>query len=139
MLIALGTSAVMVSAILLFGKNLLYIFTQTPEIIALGQTMLRTLAVGYIAFAASQVLQGIMRGAGETVIPMWISIITTVIIRMPLAYIWAFLSRSPEFPNGDPMCLYGSLLICWLCGCGISIFFYLRGKWRKRLLETIGT
>ena len=80
-----------------------------------------------------------MRGAGETVIPMWISIITTVIIRMPLAYIWAFLSRSPEFPNGDPMCLYGSLLICWLCGCGISIFFYLRGKWRKRLLETIGT
>ena len=96
--------------------------------------MLRTLAVGYIAFAASQVLQGIMRGAGETVIPMWISIITTVIIRMPLAYIWAFLTRSETYPNGDPMCLYGSLLICWLCGCAISTYFYFRGKWRSRLL-----
>jgi len=135
LMIAVGTSIVMVTGILLLGKNLLYIFTQTPEIIALGEMMLRTLAVGYVAFAASQVFQGIMRGAGETVIPMWISIITTVVIRMPLAYIWAFLSRSPEFPNGDPMCLYGSLLICWLCGCGISMFFYFRGKWRSRLLS----
>lgn len=136
LMIAVGTAIVMVAGILLLGKNLLYIFTQTPEVIALGEMMLRTLALGYIAFAASQVLQGIMRGAGETVIPMWISIIVTVVIRMPIAYIWAFLSRSPEFPNGAPMCLYGSLLIAWLCGCAISVFFYFRGKWRKRLNET---
>ena len=132
--IAVGTAIVMVSGILLLGKNLLYIFTQTPEVIALGELMLRTLAVGYIVFAASQVLQGVMRGAGETTIPMWISIICTVIIRMPLAYIWAYLTKSPAFPNGDPMCLYGSLLISWLCGCGRSVFFYFRGRWRRRLL-----
>jgi len=138
-LIALGTSIVMVTGILLLGKNLLYIFTQTPEIINLGLNMLKTLALGYIVFAVSQVLQGVMRGAGETAIPMWISIICTVIIRMPLAYIWAFLSRSPEFPNGDPLCLYGSLLVCWLCGCGLSVYFYFRGKWRKRLLENFNS
>lgn len=137
MLVAVGTSVVMVGGILLLGKNLLYIFTQTPEIIALGESMLRTLALGYIAFAASQVLQGIMRGAGETMIPMWISIITTVIIRMPLAYIWAFLSRSPLHPNGDPLCLYGSLLISWLCGCAFSMLFYFRGKWRKTIADTL--
>ena len=134
LLMAVGTAIVMVSGILLLGKNLLYIFTQTPEVIALGEMMLRTLAVGYIAFAASQVLQGVMRGAGETVIPMWISIIVTVVIRMPIAYVWAFVSKSAEFPNGNPMCLYGSLLIAWLCGCAISVFFYFRGKWRSRLL-----
>ena len=137
--LALGTSIVMVSGILLLGKNLLYIFTQTPEIIALGEDMLRTLALGYIVLAVSQVMRGVLRGAGEAAIPMWISIICTVIIRMPLAYIWAFLSRSPEFPNGDPLCLYGSLLVCWLCGCGLSVFFYLKGKWRKRLNETLNS
>ena len=136
-LLAVGIATVMVAGILLLGKNLLYIFTSTPEIIALGESMLRTLAVGYIAFAASQVLQGIMRGAGETMIPMWISIITTVIIRMPLAYTWAFLSRSEAHPNGDPVCLFGSLLICWLCGCAISAIFYFRGKWRRKLTETL--
>ena len=137
MLIALGTSTVMVAGILLLGQNLLYIFTQTPEIIALGESMLRTLAVGYIAFAATQVLQGMMRGAGETMIPMWISMITTVVIRMPLAYAWAYLSRSPMHPNGDPLCLYGSLLISWLCGCVFTLFFYFRGKWRKSIAETL--
>lgn len=138
-LLALGTAVVMVSGILLLGKNLLYIFTQTPEIIALGESMLHTLALGYIVFAASQVLQGVMRGAGETAIPMWISIICTVIIRMPLAYVWAYLSRSPQYPNGDPLCLYGSLLVCWLCGCGLSVYFYFRGKWRKNLTQTLNS
>ena len=137
LLLAVGTAIVMVSGILLLGKNLLYIFTQTPEVIALGELMLRTLAVGYIVFAASQVLQGIMRGAGETMIPMWISVITTVVIRMPLAYLWAYLSRSPMNPNGDPVCLYGSLLISWLCGCGFSMIFYFRGKWRKTIAKTL--
>ena len=138
-MVALGTSIVMVVGILLLGKNLLYIFTQTPEIIELGLMMLKTLALGYIVFAVSQVLQGVMRGAGETKIPMWISIICTVIIRMPLAYLWAWLTRSAEFPNGDPMCLYGTLLISWLCGCGLSVYFYFRGKWRKRLLENFNS
>ena len=138
-LIALGTAIVMVGGILLAGKNLLYIFTQTPEIITLGQTMLKTLALGYIVFAVSQVLQGVMRGAGETAIPMWISIICTVIIRMPLAYLWAWLTRSPAFPNGDPMCLYGTLLISWLCGCAMSVFFYFKGKWRKKLKEDLAS
>ena len=137
--LALGTAIVMVAGILLLGKNLLYIFTSTPEIINLGLDMLKTLALGYIVFAVSQVLQGVMRGAGETTIPMWISIICTVIIRMPLAYVWAFLTRSAEFPNGEPMCLYGSLLICWLCGCAMSVYFYFRGKWRKRVTETLNS
>ena len=137
--VALGTSIVMVTAILLLGKNLLYIFTTTPEIINLGLDMLKTLALGYIVFSVSQVLQGVMRGAGETAIPMWISIICTVIIRMPLAYIWAFLSRSAEFPNGDPLSLYGSLLVSWLCGCALSLFFYFKGKWRKRINETLNS
>ena len=136
-MLALGTAIVMVGGILLLGKNLLYIFTQTPEIINLGLNMLQTLALGYIVFAASQVLQGVMRGAGETAIPMWISIITTVVVRMPIAYVWAWLSRSPENPNGHPMCLYGSLLVSWLIGCGLSVYFYFRGKWRKRLTETL--
>ncbi len=137
--LALGTSIVMVSSILLLGKNLLYIFTNTPEVINLGLDMLQTLAFGYIVFSVSQVLQGVMRGAGETTIPMWISIICTVIIRMPLAYLWAYLSRSPEFPNGDPLCLYGSLLVTWIFGCAMSVFFYFRGKWRKRLTQTLNS
>ena len=133
LMLAVGTATVLVGLILLFGQNLMRVFTQTGEIVQMGVGMLRILAVGYIAFAVTQTLQGVMRGAGDTVIPMWISVITTVGIRMPLAYLWAYLTRSPQNPAGDPMCLYGSLLVAWLAGCGMSIFFYCRGKWKRGL------
>jgi len=133
LLVALGTAAVLVLGILLFGKNLMHVFTQTGEIVDLGVSMLRLLAVGYIAFSVTQVLQGVMRGAGETMIPMWISMITTVAVRMPLAYLIAYLTRSEAYPAGNPVCLYSSLLIAWVLGSLLNLLFYTRGKWRKRL------
>lgn len=137
LMLAVGTSMVLVMGILFFGESLMRVFTQTEEIVNMGVGMLRILAVGYIAFAVTQTLQGVMRGAGETVIPMWISIITTVVVRMPIAYLWAYLSRSAQYPAGDPMCLYGSLLVSWLIGCGLSVFFYCRGQWKRRLNQNL--
>ncbi len=137
LILAVGTATVLVAGILLFGKNLMQIFTSTPEIVDLGVGMMRLLAVGYIAFAVTQTWQGVMRGAGETMIPMWISIVTTVIIRMPLAYLWAYLTRSPQWPNGNPVCLYGSLLTAWLAGCLLSTLVYFKGKWRKRTEDAL--
>lgn len=133
LLLGLGTSAVLVVGILLFGRNLMHVFTQTNEIVELGVSMLRLLAVGYIAFSVTQVLQGVMRGAGETMVPMWISMITTVAVRMPLAYLIAYLTRSELYPAGNPVCLYSSLLIAWVLGSLLNLFFYVCGKWRKRL------
>ena len=63
------------------------LFTDTEDVITIGIRALRWLSLGYIGFAVSQVLQGAMRGAGETMAPMWISIIYTIVIRLPLAYI----------------------------------------------------
>ena len=93
--IGLSVSVVLVALILLFGQYLMQMFTSTPEVISTGMRMLRILAVGYIAMGVTQILSGVMRGAGDTMTPMWISIITTVIIRVPIAYGLEFLTR-PE-------------------------------------------
>ncbi|MDD3336392.1 MAG: MATE family efflux transporter [Eubacteriales bacterium] len=130
--LGLGVSTALTICILLFGRQLMNIFTATEQIVTYGVSMMQLLAVGYIAFSVTQTLTGVMRGAGETVIPMWISIITTVIIRMPIAYLWAYLTRSPEFPAGDPTCLYGSLLTAWLLGCLMTVVVYCRGKWKRK-------
>lgn len=132
LILALTVSTALTLLILLFGESLMRVFTQTEEIIALGLTMLQTLAVGYIAFGVTQSLMGVMRGAGETVKPMWLSIITTVVIRLPVAFIWAELTKSEVFPNGSPMALYGSLLIAWVTGCMLTVLTYLRGNWKKK-------
>ncbi len=130
--ISMATSTVLTGMILLFGKALMGIFTKTPELVELSRNMMGILAVGYIAMAVTQSLSGVMRGAGDTVTPMWISIATTVLIRVPIAYGIAFFTRSPEFPGGRQECIFISLLASWVFGAIITFFFYKRGKWKEK-------
>ena len=131
-LIAMGTSAVITGLILVFGKSLMGIFTKTPELVELSRYMMGILAVGYIAMAVTQSLSGVMRGAGDTMTPMWISIATTILIRVPIAYGISFLTSTPELPNGRQECIFISLLLSWVLGAIITFVFYKRGKWKNK-------
>ena len=133
-MIAVGTAAVITIIILTFGKYLMSIFTDTKELVDLSMHMMRILALGYVAMAVTQCLSGVMRGAGDTVTPMWISLITTVGIRVPVAYGIAYLTRSPAYPTGRPESIFISLLTAWTMGALITTFFYRRGKWRKKAI-----
>ena len=138
-LIAVAVSTVITIGIVLFGKYLMGIFTQTAELVDLSFYMMRILAVGYIAMAVTQCLSGVMRGAGDTMTPMWISLITTVAIRVPLAYGIAWLTRSAQYPNGRSECIFVSLLCSWVLGAVITFLFYKRGGWKKKALQTGGS
>lgn len=125
-------SVAIVAVILLFGRGLMSIFTTTEELVDLGMHIMRILAAGYILMAIIQALTGVMRGAGDTVTPMWISIIETFFLRMPLAYVMVYLSRSETYPIGNQDMIYWSLLIAWGIGAIMSIIFYRFGNWRKK-------
>ena len=131
-LIAAATSAAITGLILIFGKFLMGMFTDTADLVNLSNNMMRILAVGYIAMAVTQCLSGVMRGAGDTTTPMWISIITTVVIRVPLAYAIAYLTRTPEAPTGSYLSLFISLLTSWVLGAVITALCYRRGRWRTK-------
>ena len=133
LLLGLISSTVLVAAILLFGHNIIGWFTETELTIQLGVQGLQTLAFGYICFSVTQVLQGSMRGAGETKLPMYISIIGTVILRMPLAYLMAALTKNETWPNGQPIALFGSLLIAWVVSMMMTVVSYRMKFWRKKL------
>lgn len=135
-LIAVGVSTAITVILLFFGHYLMHVFSDTPELVALSQRMLRILAVGYIAMAVTQCLSGVMRGAGDTMTPMWISIVTTVIIRVPLAYILAHLTRSAAYPTGRPESTFVSLLVSWFLGAIITYALFRRGTWRSKALKT---
>ena len=134
-LIAAGCSAFITCAILLFGKSLMSVFTDTPELVEMSYRLMKILAVGYIAMAVTQSLSGVMRGAGDTLTPMWISLITTVLIRVPLAYGISFLTRTPELPVGRQECIQISLVACWIMGAVLTSIFYARGKWKNKAIN----
>ena len=123
-----------ITIILLFCGSILFgFFTETEALIDLATRMIRIMAAGYICIAVTQVLGGVMRGAGDTVSPMWISIISIILVRVPLAYLLAYLTRSPEFPHGEPVALFGSLMLSWVLGMVMSIVVFAAGKWKKKM------
>lgn len=134
-LMAVACSTAITVIILLFGKNLMWLFTDTEELVNMSYNLMLILAVGYIAMAVTQSLSGIMRGAGDTVTPMWISLITTVAIRVPVAYGISYLTRTPELPFGIKECIQISLLSSWVIGSILTTIFYLRGKWKTKAIE----
>ena len=132
-LIAAAFSA-SITLILLFLSPILFsFFTDTPELIALATRMIRIMAVGYICISVTQVLGGVMRGAGDTVTPMWVSFASTILIRVPVAYLLAHLTTSPEYPHGSPIALFGSLMFSWVMGMIISTIIFSLGKWKKKM------
>ena len=130
-LIAVGFAVVIVAVILFANTFLFSIFTSTQALIDLASEMMNIMAVGYIAMSITQVLGGIMRGCGDTVTPMWISIISTVVLRIPIAYAMAYLTRSEVWPHGHPFSLSASLLISWTMGMIMSVVAYRWGRTRK--------
>jgi len=75
-----------------------------------------------------------MRGAGDTTTPMWVSMISTIAIRVPAAYGLAYLTRTPEFPHGQPIALFGSLMFSWAMGMVISVIVFSIGRWKKKMM-----
>ena len=132
--IAQAFSATITLILLFLNRYLFAIFTDTPELIELAGQMMRIMAVGYIAVSVTQVMGGVMRGAGDTVTPMWISMISTVALRIPVAYGLAYLTRSEAFPHGHPFSLSASLLVSWTMGMVISIIAYRRSNVRQVIL-----
>lgn len=139
LILALTSSTILVACILLLGHNLIGMFTQTELTMQLGVQGLQTLALGYICFSVTQVLQGTMRGAGETQWPMWISIITTVFLRMPLAYILASLTSNEAWPHGQPSAIFVSLLTSWVVAMLMTIAIYKTKGWRRKLPQMTET
>ena len=130
--LAVLTSTVLTALILIFGRTLMGLFTETSDIIDLSRRLMSIIAIGYIAMAVTQSLSGVMRGAGDTMTPMWISLVTTVLVRVPIAYGISYLTRTAELPTGRQECIHISLLCSWLVGAIVTTIFYLIGGWKKK-------
>ena len=132
--VAMATSAVITVLILLFGKYLMALFTNTDELVEQSYHMMMIMGVGYIAMEVTQCLQGIMRGAGDAIAPMWLSMISTVGIRVPLAYLMTWMTRSPENPHGQFYMMFVSLLLTWLIGSALTFIVYRTGRWKNKAI-----
>ena len=108
----------------LFSKHLMSLFTQDPDVISIGAEYLIIVSSFYILFSTLFVINGVMRGAGDTLIPMFITLFALWIVRIPLAY---YLSL--EFGETG---IWWSTPIGWATGMILGIAYYMSGRWKKK-------
>ncbi len=138
-MMAAGTALVMTPLALLFGPTLMQLFTPgNTELISMSMSMMYIIAAGYVAMSVTQCLSGVMRGAGDTVTPMWISFGTTIVMRVPLAYaLVAMARRAGATVFAQERMIFISLLVAWLVGMVITTIAYRSGIWKRKQVNRI--
>jgi len=113
-----------------FSRQLMGIFTDDQVVIGIGAQYLVIVSSFYILFSTLFVLNGVMRGAGDTLIPMFITLFALWIVRIPLSY---FLSQKMGETG-----IWWAMPIGWFLGMILAFFYYLTGKWKTKSVVKYG-
>ncbi|MBE6936710.1 MAG: MATE family efflux transporter [Ruminococcaceae bacterium] len=100
------------------------LFTDDPEVLELGTYIVRFWAPFFITYIGSDILSGAIRGTGETMRPMMLTMFGTCILRV----VWIFTVVQIHHTLEMVMLSYP---ITWVITSGMFIIYYLRGKWLK--------
>ncbi len=112
--------------IIVLKKPMMSLFSNNDEIIEIGSQYLLVVSSCYIVYGIMSALNGIMRGAGDTFIPMLNTLISLWIIRIPLA---AFLSH-----RYHELGIWIAIPMAWSFGSIFSYFYYKTGNWKKKVI-----
>ncbi len=113
----------------IFAENIIRLFNNNPEVIAVGGNYIRITSLFFPTIALGVVLGRSLMGAGNTVPPMIITIITLWAIQIPLALIL------PRYTNlGISGIWWAIVSASTIQGLLISIWFQ-KGHWKKKEIK----
>ncbi len=124
LLFSLGLMAGIGVIFLSFSHPLVILFGSTEEARELAAVAVRIAAVEQVFLGVQMVLAGGLRGAGDTRTPMWVTLLGTTLLRVPVVYLFA-------------VALHGGVAGVWWgtsadwAGRAVLIWFlFRRGKWK---------
>ncbi len=108
----------------LFGRQMMGVFTSNAEVIDIGYDYLVIVSSFYVIFAAMFVTQSVMRGAGDTLVPMFITLIALWLLRIPASH---FLSL-----RYGEVGIWWGIPVAWLFGFIAAYIYYRTGRWKRK-------
>ena len=119
------TISVMISIIMyLWGGDLMRLFTDDPDVIRYGVDYLVISSSFYFLFSGLFSVNAVMRGAGDMIVPMIITLISLWIIRIPFAAYFSDILQEKA--------VWWSAPVGWLTGLILSTLYYYNGRWKRR-------
>lgn len=120
-----GLISVSVSAlVLVFDVEILRLFTTDLAVIEEGRKYLVIVCSFYLLFSTMFAFHGFFRGAGETLVPMFVTLLALWFIRIPVAL---YLSGKIGVDG-----IWWATPLAWGVGLLISVVYYFTGKWKNK-------
>jgi putative MATE family efflux protein len=111
---------------LFFPRQLLAIFgMDEPAVVDIGVQLLRVLSLSGIFIATALTYTGGLQGTGDTRSPLYISLVSQVIVPLSICYLiqrWSTL---------DPLDIWIAILVGHATRCGLSVIRFRQGRWRQ--------
>ena len=128
---AMGATVLLSAFLLLLGKPLFGMFTDDPEVISQGLSMLRLLVPTYFTYVSIEVLSGAVRGAGDSLIPTLMTLTGVCLLRI----VWV-MGVAPAY-HSMPVVLL-SYPITWSVTSVMFLVYYHKGGWLRRCIRRAG-
>lgn len=130
LVMAVSITLVVCGLILLFPYPVFGLFSNDPDIIALGVKIGRRTYALYFLYAIVEVLSGTIRGAGKSAPPMLISVFNMCIVRLAalkiaLMFFHTVYDIAIVFP------------FTWITTCLSVAIYYKSGRWKEGLGEQL--
>ena len=103
-----------------------------PIVVEIGTELLRVLAISGLFITTALTYTGGLQGTGDTKSPMFISIISQIVVPLGTCFI---VSR---FTTLEPLYIWLAILAGHMTRCGLSVVRFNQGKWRNIKVEIAG-
>ncbi|MGC8871111.1 MAG: MATE family efflux transporter [Brevinematia bacterium] len=127
-IISLILSVIVVIFVNLFAKDIFNFFVKDEELALMGIDYFRIMSIAYIIMGLNFSIQGIIRGAGDTIAIMILKLISMTLLRIPIAYLLAFVIL--KSPNG----IWASFPILVFFELIVSYTYYKSELWRGKIV-----
>ena len=117
LLMGMGSTAVLITPLMLFSDTLLKLFNQQADVLYYGRMFVLWISPFYLFACVNDILGGAMRGAGESLATMICMLSTFVVIRQIYLYVMSSLTHSAlltglGYPLGWILCCI-ALTLCY--------------------------
>ena len=131
--IGLTSAAIVGVFFLFFPRQLLAVFgMHDAGVVEIGVQLLRVLALSGLFITTALTFTGGLQGTGDTKSPLYISIISQVIIPLGICFIVQRTSRL------DPIDIWIAILVGHATRCALSVLRFNQGKWRAIAVDIGG-
>ncbi|MBQ7032757.1 MAG: MATE family efflux transporter [Clostridia bacterium] len=127
-LIGFAMSAVIFAVAQLFPEFVLKIFNDDPAVIAAGKEYMSAFNFDYLLASVLFGLNGLFIGSGHTTFTLFNSVLSSVLIRVPMAYLGGIVLSWGMFGVGLAAPASSLVSVC------MAFIFYKTGKWRKMVI-----